>query len=130
MGVPVGFVSDYIAPAQAGGEFAKNIVELPITPGFFGPFGREAVSDEVLKGTSTQVTDYKDRAAVTKYRAAHAAHKVAELTTDDLLALSKACLEATESPAAKKLDSKADQVARPNHYAVIDIKHGFHWVAQ
>lgn len=125
---PVGFLSDYIAPSTATGEFTKDPLELPLTPGFFGPFGQSAVCLELMNGTSKKLATFKDRAAVKKYRTAYAAKKVHELGTDDLIALSEVCLQATESLEGKAFDSHAYQVAAPNRYAVIDSKQGFRWI--
>ena len=121
-------MSDYIPPAATNGEFSRDPVEFPLTPGFFGPFGQSAVCLELMKGTSAQLARFKDRIPVKKYRTAYAAKRVGELGTDDLLALSKVCLEATESAEGKAFDPHAYQVAPPNHYAIIDPKDGFHWV--
>jgi hypothetical protein len=128
MGVPVDFVSDYAAPVMGAGEFTKDPTEYPLRTGFFGPFGVEIVSREILKETSTQLVKYRNIPAVKKYRTANAANKTADLSTDDFIALSKACLEATESQAGRLFDKDANLVAPPNHYAIIDPKQGFRWV--
>jgi hypothetical protein len=63
--------------------------------------------------------------AVQKYRSFFKEKKLGSLSTVDMLALSKACLSATESAVGLKFDPGAYVVAAPNHYAVISKTTGF-----
>jgi hypothetical protein len=66
--------------------------------------------------------------AIVKYRKALADGSFSSISTDDLLRVSRVCLEATESREGRAFDPNAKFVGPPNRYCVIDERQGFKWV--
>lgn len=111
----------------------RDIGDEPDTPkipaGRCRTLGWKNVCDEIMTGNATtKLSQFKSDPAAVKYRKALESDNVSSISTDDLLRLSRVCLEATESPAGRKFDANAKKVGPPNHYAVIDQRDGFKWV--
>jgi hypothetical protein len=107
-----------------------DVADKPDNPnmpvGHFRTFGWAKVCTEVIEGPATRkLSQFKSDPVVVKYRKAVAADNFSSVSTEDLLRLSRVCLEATESPAGSKFDANAKNVGPPNHYAVIDQREGF-----
>lgn len=125
MGTPVVTSSDFYLQANSVPKVTPT--ERILTPGLVIPMGRAEVATEILRGNSTALQQFKNGPIVKKYREAKAAVKLSSLTERDLLLLSSACLDTTESTVAQNFSSSAADVSGPNRFAVIDQKHGFRW---
>ena len=127
MGLPKYYESRY--------EFAPG-VDVTSTPKSFDltnwrlvTQGWGKVCQEITNGTTPgQFSVLKNDPAVVKYRKAYAKHSFSSISTDDLLRLSRMCLEATESPEGGAFDPDAKFVGPPNRYCVIDERQGLRWV--
>lgn len=127
-GSPMAYVSSYTVNTP-GSVTAKQDTS-PMRPGYFQTFGADAVCIEVAKNDATrEFLQFKTEPAVAKYRKARGTKNRYLITTSDLLAMGRACLEATESDAGRRFDRRASYVGPPNRYAVIDQKRGFRWVS-
>jgi hypothetical protein len=95
----------------------------------FAAAGQGRVCLEITKGKTTQtLSRFKNEPAVVKYRKAAESKNFASISTNDLLLLSRICLEATESAEGRAFDPDAKYVGPPNRYAVIEDRGGFKWV--
>jgi hypothetical protein len=127
MGLPMLYSSDYVAATTQ--EITKKVSDGGVQAGFFVALGQSAVCDEITKGSSTtHFVKFKSNAAIVSYRKAKTSNNGSAITENDMLRLSRICLEATESVAGRAFDSHAKEVGPPNRYAVIDDRKGFKWV--
>ena len=93
--------------------------------GAFYPYGQLEVCNELISGTGPLLSRYRAQAIVQKYARLKSEKKTAEFTTEEFIQLSKACLEATESPSGRRFDPNSKYVGPPNDYVVISDKNGF-----
>jgi hypothetical protein len=123
-----GFLGSEFYP-QTDSEPRVTKTDATLWPGLVAPMDRAKVAAEMLRGNAIALQSFKSEPIVTKYRRAMAEGTRALLTKRDLLALSSACLQATETRVGQEFDPEAVEVAGPNHFAVIDRKRGFRWVS-
>lgn len=127
LGSPIAFSNDFHESAQNNNfEPLTSHGGWILPPGFFVPLGESQVCWDILQGTGSVLEKYREVAVVQKYRKLRAIGKLDQLSTEDLIQLSRTCLGATESATGRRFDSGAFLVAAPNHYAVISQKTGFH----
>ena len=128
-GSPMAYFSAYTVAAP--GSVTVKQETSPMLPGYFQTAGADAVCNEVAKKDATrEFSQFKSEPAIAKYRRARGTKNRYTITTSDLLAMSRTCLEATESDSGRRFDSRASFVGPPNRYAVIDEKLGFRWVPE
>jgi hypothetical protein len=110
-------------------EITNQPNNYPIPPGRFKTWGWDDVCKEITEGKpSKEFSELKSDPVIAKYRKAKASNAFSTITENDLLTISRICLDATESPEGSKFDSHAKEVGPPNRYAVIDRK-GFRSVS-
>jgi hypothetical protein len=126
MGLQQFHVSFYRATAD---DIASASDSPHIAVGRFKLSGEQKVCAPITKGDATiKLSQFRSDPGVVKYQKALAADNCSSISTDELLHLSRVCLEATESVAGREFDPDAKRVGPPNRYAVIDQKEGFKWV--
>jgi hypothetical protein len=128
-GVPsISIIDMSESPANKNFDPTATTVRSPMRPGVLVPFGQSGVCDDLLLDNNSVLAEFKNSPPVQIYRRLKGQKRQAELTTDDLLSLSRTCLLATESPIALKVDPQARAVGPPNHLAVISSKTGFRFL--
>jgi len=128
-GVPMVYSSIY---AQATGEqITRQVQSGQMHQGNLVAIGKAAVCEEVKTGRAAkEMADFKSEPAIVKYRKGIASRDRSGISTNDLLVMSRICLEATESDEGRRFDADASDVGPPNSYAVIDEHRGFNWVSK
>jgi hypothetical protein len=125
MGAPTIVASDFYLQSDTAPQIKKTDHILAL--GVVIPLGRANVATEILRGNSDALLSFKKVGVISKYREASKKGTLALLSERELIAVSAECLNATETRVAQKFDPKAAEVAAPNHFAIIDQKHGFRW---
>jgi|HubBroStandDraft_4_1064222.scaffolds.fasta_scaffold75807_2 hypothetical protein len=126
-GLPEFYASQYVL--AAGGDVTSTPSSHVLTQRPLQTEGLSKVCKELTNGnTPMQFSVLKGDPPVLKYRKALADRSCASISTDDLLRVSRVCLEATESPEGRAFDPDAKFVGPPNRYCVIDERKGFKWV--
>jgi hypothetical protein len=122
-GLPKFYATQYVlAP---GGDVTSTPSSHDLTQKPLKTEGLSKVCKELTNGnTPTQFSVLKRDPAILKYRKALADGSFASISTDDLLRVSRICLEATESPQGRAFDPDAKFVGPPNRYCVIDERKG------
>jgi hypothetical protein len=84
-------------------------ITLKSRPAVFRLFGWGNVCTEIARGIEkSKLSQFKSDPVVVKYRKAVASNSSSSISTDDLLRLSRACLEATESAEGRDFDPNAE----------------------
>jgi hypothetical protein len=97
-----------------------------LPPGRFVPLGINLVCRLLLLGGDKRFPEeFRLVPVVKKYSNLGEVHAPNELTTSDMLQLSRECLSATESKFALAIDPNAVGVGAPNSYAIISRSSGF-----
>jgi hypothetical protein len=96
-----------------------------LPPGLFVPLGTDKVCKAILSGDQRIPKEYRDTKVAKKYRHLKDSQELAQLTTSDMIELSRTCLSATESKFATTFDPDAFGVGAPNAYAIISQDNGF-----
>jgi len=126
MGTPIVIASDFYVQADSKPKIIKT--ENSLLPGLVIPLGPK-VATEILRGEGNALASFKSEAIIHKYREAREKGTLASLTERDLILLSSACLNDSETRAARDFDPQAVEISGPNHFAVINQSRGFRWVS-
>jgi hypothetical protein len=126
-GLPKIYASQYVLAPR--GDVTSTSKSFDLANRSLVTRGLGKVCQEITNGnTPAQFSVLKSDPAVVKYRKALKDRSFASISQDDLLRVSRVCLEATESPEGRAFDPDAKFVGPPNRYCVIDERQGFKWV--
>jgi len=129
MGAPKAYVSNYIAASRD--HIERDPASWTIRPGSFNPLAVNAVCDEIVRKRATnQFATYKTNPTIVRYRKTMASKSGQSISVNDLLEMSRVCLDATESDEGRRFEPRASTVGPPNRYAEIDDRHGFRWIPE